>query len=210
VIHLLREAWDRFLLYLPLVFMGTLALLTYWLVRTAPPIAEPETKKAISHSPDYFLEGFSVKTFDATGRIKSEVSGEKARHFPDTQWLEIDSIRIRSFDESGRLTTATATRGLTNEDGSEVQLIGKAVVVREADTTGIKTTPRTEYRGEFLHAFLNTEQVKSSKPVELLRGKDRFSADSLDFDNIEQRLVLQGRVRGTLVPESAKSVSKTR
>lgn len=208
MINLLREAWDRFLLYLPVVFMGTLALLTYWLVRTAPPIAEPEAKRAVSHSPDYFLEGFSVKTFDATGRIKSEVSGDKARHFPDTQWLEIDAIRIRSFDESGRLTTATANRGLTNEDGSEVQLIGKAVVVREAETVGSKTTPRTEYRGEFLHAFLNTEQVKSSKPVELTRGKDRFSADSLDFDNIEQRLVLQGRVRGTLVPEPATPLPK--
>jgi len=210
VTNLLREAWDRFLLYLPVVFMGTLALLTYWLVRTAPPIAEPEAKRAVSHSPDYFLEGFSVKTFDATGRIKSEVSGDKARHFPDTQWLEIDAIRIRSFDESGRLTTATANRGLTNEDGSEVQLIGKAVVVREAETVGSKTTPRTEYRGEFLHAFLNTEQVKSSKPVELTRGNDRFSADSLDFDNIVQRLVMQGRVRGTLVPEPTKASSKTK
>ena len=92
MINLLREAWDRFLLYLPVVFMGTLALLTYWLVRTAPPIAEPEVKRAVSHNPDYFLEGFSVKTFDATGRIKSEVSGDKARHFPDTQWLSLIHI----------------------------------------------------------------------------------------------------------------------
>jgi lipopolysaccharide export system protein LptC len=210
VINLLREAWDRFLLYLPVVFMGTLALLTYWLVRTAPPIAEPEVKKTVSYSPDYFLEGFSVKTFDATGRIKSEVSGDKARHYPDTQWLEIDAIRIRTFDENGRVTTATANRGLTNEDGSEVQLIGKAVVLRESDTTGSRAIPRTEYRGEFLHAFLNTEQVKSPKPVELTRGSDRFSADSLDFDNIEQQLVLQGRVRGTLVPEPVKPVTKTK
>lgn len=206
MIYLLREAWDRFLLYLPVTFMGTLALLTYWLVRTAPPIAEPQAEKVVSHSPDYFLEDFSVKTFDAKGRIKSEVSGDKARHYPDTQWLEIDAIRIRTFDERGRLTVATANRGLTNEDGSEVQLIGQATVVREADSTGTKTTPRTEYKGEFLHAFLNTEQVKSSKPVVLTRGSDRFSADSLDFDNIEQRLVLQGRVRGTLVPAPAKSL----
>jgi lipopolysaccharide export system protein LptC len=210
VINLLREAWDRFLLYLPLVFMCTLALLTYWLVRTVPPIAEPVAPAQVSHTPDYFLENFAVKTFDAQGRIKSEVTGEKARHFPDTQWLEIDAIHIRTFDENGRLTAATASRGLTNEDGSEVQLIGKAVVVREAEIVGSKITPRTEYRGEFLHAFLNTEQVKSSKPVELTRGKDRFSADSLDFDNIEQRLVLQGRVRGTLVPEATKPATKTR
>ena len=116
--------------------------------------------------------------------------------------MEIDGIRIRSIDTKGRLTTATAIRGLTNEDGSEVQLLGNAVVVREADTgAGANASPRMEYRSEFLHAFLTTEQVRSNKPVELLRGNDRFTADNLDFDNVEQVLQLHGRVRGTLVPE---------
>jgi len=198
---LLREAWERFLLYLPLVFMGTLALVTYWLVQTTPQASAPATPRAPSHDPDYFMDGFTVKTFDASGRMRSEVIGEKARHYPDTQRLEIDFIRIRSFDDQGRLTTATANRGLTNEDGSEVQLIGNAVVIRESDPGhGAKATPRMEYRGEFLHAFMNTEQVKSHKPVELLRGNDRFTADSLDFDNVEQVLQMRGRVRGTLMP----------
>jgi lipopolysaccharide export system protein LptC len=57
-----------------------------------------------------------------------------------------------------------------------------------------------QYRSEFLHAFMNTERIKSHKPVELLRGKDSFSADSMDFDNAAQVLQLDGRVRGTLVP----------
>lgn len=199
----LQEAWERFLLYLPLIFMGTLALVTYWLVRTTPPVVAPDTQRAESHDPDYFMEGFSVKTYDASGRIKSEVFGDKARHYPDTLWMEIDAIRIRSFDDKGRVTTASANRGLTNEDGSEVQLIGNALVVREADVQrGPKASPRMEYRGEFLHAFMTTEQVTSNKPVELTRGQDRFTADSLDFDNVDQTLRLQGRVRGTLVPST--------
>jgi lipopolysaccharide export system protein LptC len=198
---LLREAWERFLLYLPLIFMGTLALLTYWLVRTAPPVEGPAAQRAQSHEPDYFMEGFSVKTYDATGRIRSEVIGNKARHYPDTQWLEIDAIRVRSVDDKGHLTTASALRGLTNQDGSEVQLMGNALVVREAPVAaGGKPQPRMEYRGEFLHGFMNTEVVKSHMPVALQRGQDHFTADSLNFDNVEQTLQLQGRVRGTLVP----------
>ncbi len=198
---IVREAWDRFLLYLPLVFMAVLALGSYWMVRSAPPIAEPGVQRVQSHDPDYFMEGFAVKTFDASGRLRSEVLGDKVRHYPDTQWLEIDAIRIRSFDTKGTLTTATADRGLTNEDGSEVQLMGHALVVREAVTQADnKSSPRMQYRSEFLHAFLNTEQIKSNKPVELLRGQDRFSADSMDFDNVAQVLQMDGRVHGTLVP----------
>jgi lipopolysaccharide export system protein LptC len=198
---LLREAWDRFLLYLPLACMAVLALGSYWVVRSAPPLQSKAKPRVQQHDPDYFMDGFAVKTFDANGRMRSEVLGDKVRHYPDTQWLEIDGIHIRSFDAEGRLTTASADRGLSNEDGSEVQLLGHAVVVREGDgKPGQPDTPSLQYRSEFLHAFLNTEQLKSHKPVELQRGNDRFTADSMDFDNVGQVLQLNGRVHGTLVP----------
>ncbi len=198
----IRDAWERLLLYLPLVVVGLLALGTYWLVRSTPPVGEAEQQRPVGHTPDYFMQKFSIKTFDGVGHVRTEVLGDQARHYPDTHWMEIDGIRIRSFDAQGRLTTATALRGLTNEDASEVQLLGNAVVVREAETgKGANAAPRMEYRSEFLHAFMATEKVRSNKPVELLRGADRFTADSLDFDNVEQVLQLQGRVRGTLVPQ---------
>lgn len=198
--HLFKEAWDRFLLYLPLAFMGLLAVGSYWLVRSSPAPATSDIQRPVRHDPDYFLEGFTLKTFDASGRIRTEVLGAKARHYPDTQWLEIDGIRIRSFDEKGRLTTARADRGLTNEDTSQVQLIGNAVVVREGGDGDVRPQPRMEFRSEFLHAFMQTEVVKSHKPVQLQRGNDHFSADSMDFDNVEQVLQLKGHVRVSLVP----------
>lgn len=198
---LLWQAWDRFLLYLPLACMAVLALGSYWVVRSVPPVAATAAPRQLRHDPDYFMEGFAVKTFDAGGRMRSEVMGDKVRHYPDTQWLEIEGIHIRSYDAQGLLTTASADRGLTNEDGSEVQLLGHALVVREASPAkGEKTQPSLQYRSEFLHAFMNTERLQSNKPVELQRGNDRFTADSLAFDNVEQVLQLNGRVHGTLVP----------
>ena len=203
--RVLRAAWDRLSIYLPIILMGVLALGTYWLVRSTPIFEAPPPEQPAKHEPDYLMQKFSVKTFDARGRLKSEIFGTEARHYPDTDTLEIDQVRIRSFNTEGHLTTATANQALTNSDNSEVQLIGNAVVVREAavDKNG-KTTPRSTYRGEFLHAYMDTERVKSHKPVELTRGEDRFTADAMDFDNIDQVMQLQGRVRGILVPEAAK------
>lgn len=60
------------------------------------------------------------------------------------------------------------------------------------------------YHGEFLHAYMDTEMVKSHKPVELIRGNDRFTANSMEFDNVDQIMQLHGRVRGTLVPDPKK------
>ncbi len=203
MIRLLRAAWDRLSLYVPIALMGVLALGTYWLVRSTPVFTPPETEKAATHDPDYFMKTFSVKTFDATGRLKSEVLGNEARHFPDTDTVEIDKVRIRSYNDQGQLTTATANRALTNADGSEVQLFGNALVIREA-VIGKKSAPRLEFKGEFLHAFMNTEQVKSNKPVQLTRGKDTFVGDAMDYDGIEQVMQLRGRVKGILIPEKSK------
>lgn len=197
--------WDRLSIYLPIILMGLLAMGTYWLVRNTPAAGPAATEAAARHEPDYFMRRFSVKSFEGNGRLKSEVFGSEARHFPDTDTLEIDQPRIRTIDEKGQLTVATANRALSNGDGSEVQLFGNAVVVRDAgvDAQG-RPLPRLEFRGEFLHAFLNTERIRSHKPVTLTRGADQFTADSMDFDNLERVMDLRGRVRGVLVPGTAR------
>lgn len=202
------QLWDRMAIYMPVLMMGALALGTYWLVRNTPVFSTAETAKETRHEVDYFLHKFTVKTFDEGGQLKSEIYGVDARHFSDTDVLEIDRARIRSISAKNLLTTATANRAYANGDGSEVQLTGNALVVREAsvDPTG-KEIPRLEYRGEFLHAFLNDERVQSDKPVLLIRGEDHFTGDTFDYNNLDQVANLKGRVRGVLVPRSAASAA---
>lgn len=200
-----RLVWERLSLYLPMVMMMLLALITYWMVRIAPVFEAPGPARPLTHDPDYFMKDFAVRSFDAQGRLKSEIFGGQAQHFSDTQTLEIDQIRIRSISEQGRLSTATAKRALTNEDGSEVQLFGNARVVREAalDAAG-KPLARIEFQGEFLHAFLQAERLSSNQSVTIVRGQDRFTADSMEFDNLDRVVDLRGRVRGTLMPSAAQ------
>lgn len=197
----LRRAWDRLSAYLPVVLMALLALSTYLLARQTPGLGGPAGSAAPSADPDYFLRGFSIKNFDPQGRLKSEVFGSYGRHFPDRDILEIQQPRLRAFNARSEPTVATAQRALSNGDGSQVQLIGDAVVVREAQpAAGGRARPRLEIRGEFLHVFTETEQLRSDRPVEILRGGDRFTADRMDFDNLDQQLQLQGRVRGQIAP----------
>ena len=200
-LRMARRGLDRVSIYLPVLLMAVLALGTYWLARNAPMPDAPAAAREARHEPDYFMRGFAVKTFDGTGGLKSEVFGTEARHYPDTDTLEIDKARIRSVSPAGIVTTATADRAITNGDGSEVQLFGNAVVVRDPATDAAgQPLPRLEFRGEFLHAFLNTERVRSHKPVTLKRGEDQFTANSMDYDNLDRQLQLQGRVRGMLLP----------
>ncbi|WP_440108240.1 LPS export ABC transporter periplasmic protein LptC [Acidovorax sp. BL-A-41-H1] len=203
---MIRQGWDQFSLYLPVLLMGLLALGTWWLVRNAPMPQLPAVERGPSNQPDYFMKSFSVKSFDANGRLQSEVQGDVARHFPNTDTLEIEKARMRSVSPEGQLTLATADRALTNADASEVQLFGNAVVTREPlpGKPGAPRQPRMEFRSEFLHAYTKTERVRSDKPVILIRGNDQFTADGMDYDNLDQVMQLRGRVRGILQPGVAK------
>ena len=197
----LRHLFDQLTLYLPVLLMGMLAMATYWLVRSTPGMEAPKSAAPVEHKPDYFLRQFSVKTFDSRGLLKSEVTGGEAHHFPDTDTLEVEQFHIRSFNQDGHLTTATARQAITNSKGSEVQLLGQALVERASihDQSG-KELPALTFKGEYLHAFIDTERVTSNQPVELIRGQDRFTANSMDYDNKERIMLLTGRVRGQLVP----------
>lgn len=203
---LLRTGLDRASLYLPIIVAGLLALGTYWLVRNAPRLLEPTVQEAPTHEPDFFMRDFTVKNFLPTGDLRTELRGKEGRHFPDTETMEVDHVQVRTISPEGLITHASADRGLSNADGSEVQLFGNAVVVRDAATLpNGRTTPRLEFRGEFLHVFVNTERVRSHLPVTLKRGDDQFTANSLDYDHLDGVADLKGRVRGYIAPPTPKS-----
>jgi lipopolysaccharide export system protein LptC len=196
------RAWDRISIYLPIILMAVLALGTYWLARTTPGVSNSVSGQHVAkHEADYFLRNFSVKSFTPQGRLKSEIEGVEARHYPDTDTLEIEQPRFRTYNDVGAVTIATARHAISNGDGSQVQLIGDAVVTRDPPPAQ-KDQPQMEIRSEFLHLFANDEKVKTDKPVSIRRGSDVFQADSLDYDNLDRILQMHGRVHGLLLPRA--------
>lgn len=205
----LLQLWDRASIYLPVVLMAGLALFTYWLVRNSPQGAAPAQQRVSNNQIDYFMRQFTVKSFDEKGQLKSEVSGVEARHFTASDTLEIDQARIRSLSDKGRIVLSTSNRALSNSDASEVQLSGNARVIREAAVGADgQSVPRLEFRGEFLHAFVNEERVTSNLPVVLIRGGDQITADTFAYNSLDGVADLKGRVRARLMPGDASKVGK--
>jgi lipopolysaccharide export system protein LptC len=192
------RAWDRLSLYLPVVLMGVFALGTWWLVRNTPGAPAALTAAAPRHEADYFLRSFTLRSFDAQGQLKREVSADRADHYPDTDTLEMLGVRILAFDDGGAQTRATAREAISNRDGSEVQLRGAVHVQRDG---GALAAP-LQYRGEFLLVQTRPERLSSPQPVEISRGTDRFFGDSLRYDGDSATLELVGRVRGVIQPRS--------
>lgn len=203
MIRLLAIVIDRFVLALPLVMVAVLALGSYWMVRSAPGVETGELPRPPDDTPDYLIEGFTVQKFDANGRLNALLKGASAQRLPDAPWIEIAQFTFISTDAEGRVKRASADQGLSSQDNNEFQLSGHALMVREADPAG--DYPRLEIRGDFLHVWTEPEKVESDKPVQLVHGKHRIRADSLQYDGTTRTLQMDGRVQAILVNENREN-----
>jgi lipopolysaccharide export system protein LptC len=180
-----------------MVLLAILLWGSVWLVRNAPKAVSGAVMAETSHEPDYFANNFTLKTYSLEGDLKSFLQGTSSVHFPDTLTNLIEQPVVHSISRSGRLTTAVAKRSLSNEDGSEIQLFGQAVVYKQ----GLGTQdPAMTLRSELIHFFANTDSLVTYAPVKIERGENRFQANGLKADNLNQRFLLQGQVKVLLVP----------
>jgi lipopolysaccharide export system protein LptC len=181
--------------YLPLLLMALLAAFTWWLVRNTPQASDDRPQAAPSQTPDYTMTGFAITRFAPDGRVALRIAGDVLRHYPATDRLEIDGVRIQATAPDGRTTNATARHALANGDGSEIQLLGGAEVVSQLQGDDV-----LEFKGEFLHAFLRFERLRSHLPVQVRHGSTDARAGGMEYDNLQRQLTLNGPVRASMVP----------
>ena len=191
--------WAQTAGVLPVVFMGALAALTWWLVKNSPMPGEDAAVRAPRHEPDYTMRDFAVSSYDAGGALRSRLEGDVLLHYPDTDTIELEGVRLRAEDTQGRVTTGSAQRALSNGDATNVRLMGGARVVREPGK-GEEESERIEIRGEFLELFTDTQRVRSHLPVTMITGRGELQAGRLDYSHLDRIGQLGGRVSGVLRP----------
>lgn len=181
--------------YLPVLLMGVLAAGSWWLVKNTPTPETPTEAVPPRHVPDYRMNGFELQRYDSEGALRFRIEGRELRHYPDTDTVEIDDVRLRGLGRDGALTEATALRALSNADGSELQLLGEVRVRRfEPRPDGaLASRPKLEIEGEFVHAFLNRELLRSHLPVRVRSaGGGELQAQSVEYNHLTGQLRFGG------------------
>lgn len=196
--HRLVVLWDRLSLYLPVLAMGLLALLSYWVLRSSPSPEPPKPARAVTHHPDYFMRDFAVRSFAADGTLESEIFGREARHYPDTQTLEIDQARLHSTKANNAQTRGTAQKLSIDASNTRYLLQGQVKIVRNGNARS--GAPEMTFAGEELIIRTDEQTITATRPVVLTRGNDRLTANTLNYDEKQSMATLQGQVRTTLAP----------
>ncbi len=198
MMNALKRALDRLALYFPAILMALFALGSWWLVKSLPGLFTEPQSKQVRHEPDYFLEHFSVKSFDSKGRLTRELSGDRAQHFPDTETLDISNVQLRTQNPNGDKLSALAERAVAKSDGSEVRFKGNVQFTQPRASKTDDANQSIELRSQELTAFLKEERLVSLSPVEIRRGADVFSADRMEMNSKTGEFELTGKVRGAV------------
>lgn len=191
--------------YVPVLLMALLAAATGWLVERTPLPDAPTLPGPAGHEPDYEMRGFSVQHYTEAGPARGVVEGDVVRHFPDTDALEIEGVRLRWTDLQGRVLRASAARAVALNDTGLVTLEGGARVTRDADRAGELPL---EFSGERMRFDLRAGRVASDEPVTLRQGGHVFTAGSLRYDHETRAAELGSGVRGQLLPAQGSGTAQ--
>ncbi len=187
--------WRRVSTMLPLALMLMLAGFSAWVAREALlAIHRSGASSAAPQKPDYFLRDFQTRNFDALGHSSAELSGAAMEHIPGNQTVRIVQPRLRVHDAQGAVTLASADVGLSNADGSNVQLYGQAVLRREAPKAQTITV-----RSSFLNVFPQERRISSNRPSTVRQGASEFSGNDLQMNGLDGTFTMHGAVRGHLL-----------
>jgi lipopolysaccharide export system protein LptC len=173
----------------PLLLLGLLAGMTYWLeLASRPPNGGNDGK--LRHDPDYLVENFEVRRYGPEGALQHTLRATLMKHFPDD-----DSTTVTAPDLTYHRTPPTritAREAWLDGKGEHVQLIDNVHVAR----SGIAGKPETVLVTSHLHAYPDEEIATTSVPVTITQGRSVVNGSRMHANNKTALYVLEGPVRG--------------
>lgn len=198
-----RSFLDRITMWSPVLLLGALAALTYWLDSQVQPPA-PRVDGSNRHDPDLFVERFRAISLDALGRPAQSISGKRAVHFADDQTMQFDEPMLAQTEAGKPAFRITAQQARLTGNREEIFFEGHVRAMREAGpaTKGEAPSGPILVTTEYLHVIPNKEIARTDRAVIIEEPRGIIRAVGLELDNKAKILKLKSAVSGTIQPQA--------
>lgn len=193
--------WSTLLRLMPLILMGTLTLVTFWLVKKNTPAEKSAIERVRLHEPDYTISNGALSALNEFGVTKYRVLGKKVIHYDDDASIDIETPRIRFFPPEKSPVTVKADKGHLDGDLTVLDLMDNAEIFRPSQVASATepARPRMLARSSYFKVLINDDIIKTKKPITLEQGISVMnSTEGGVFNNIEQSMILSGQVKGRI------------
>jgi lipopolysaccharide export system protein LptC len=201
-IQKIRLVIGRTLLRLmPLILMGALTLVTFWLVQKVTPPEKSTLERVRLHEPDYTITNGALSALNEMGNTKYRILGNKVIHYDDDASIDILTPRMRLFQLDKAPVTVKSDKGHIDGDLTILDLIDNASILRpaQAATASQAATLRMLASSTYFKVLINDDVIETNRPMTLEQGMSIMqSTAGGKFNNIEQSMTLLGQVKGRI------------
>jgi lipopolysaccharide export system protein LptC len=189
---------ERLAAWVPLLFVGILAALTFWLDR-AVQLPDREAGMPPRHDPDYIVDKLTAVRMSKTGATSYTLAAEKMIHYPDDDTTALITPRFVSYGSAKAPVTITSREALVSPNGDHVYFQGDVRVTRAAYDGHSEMVMRTA----FLHVMPEKHLARTDRSVTITDEATVVTADGLELNSETRILKLLSNVRGTYDPAKA-------
>jgi len=186
---------------MPLILMGGLTLVTFWLVQKGAPPEKSTLERVRLHEPDYTISNGALSALNEIGSTKYRILGKKVIHYDDDASIDILAPRMRLFQIDKAPVTVKSDTGHLDGDLTILDLIDNASISRpaQAATASQAATLRMLASSTYFKVLINDDIIETDRPVTLEQGMSiMHSAEGGKFNNVEQSMTLSGHVKGRI------------
>jgi lipopolysaccharide export system protein LptC len=189
---------DRLVAWSPVLLLGGLAALTYWLdAQIQAPVARDGFAR---HDPDIVVERFRGVSLDAKGRPLQQLIASEARHFPDNDVTELVNPELALTEAGKPAVSVTADQGSVTGNRENAYFSGHVRAVRDAETQNGKTTGPIVVTTDYLHVIPKEDKVLTDKAVTIEEPRGIIRSTGLVLNDRDKTVQLLANVRGTIQP----------
>jgi len=196
------RSWiDRATAWSPVLLLGGLAALSYWLDAQVQPPA-PRRDGSTRHDPDIIVEGVRVLKLDPEGRPLQMLTARRAEHFMDDQTTDFHEVTLAETRQGKPPFSIAANLATLTGDRENVYFKGNVRAVREATPATAKepaSGPLT-ITTEFLHVLPSQEIVRTDKAVTITDPRGIINATGMEADSRAKTIKFKSGVSGHMEP----------
>ena len=186
---------------MPLILMGVLTLVTFWLVQKNTPPEKSTIERVRLHEPDYTITNGALSALNELGVTKYRILGNKVIHYDDDASIDILAPRMRLFQPDKPPVTVKSDTGHLDGDLTILDLIDNASIFRpaQAATASQAETLRMLASSTYFKVLINDDIIETNRPITLEQGLSTMhSNEGGKFNNVEQSMMLLGQVKGRI------------
>lgn len=200
-----RARIDRLIAWSPILLLGSLAALTYWLDAQVKAPA-PHASGASRHDPDLYIENLRAASFDARGNLLQSLAAARAQHYPDDDSVDLVAPSLVLTDPGKPRLTVTADAGTVSGNREIVTLRGNVRAARDAPPPtaardGLPTGPTT-VTTQLLRVIPKQSRAETDEAVTIEEPHGIIHGVGMVLDNNARTFRLKSAVRGTLQPHA--------